>query len=109
MGFLFNTDLNNQKVFYDETVTLNIGSPTFSASFTVDHNLGYLPAARVWYEPIAGKWYPLSTRQYNDGADFTFLGPIGEFFITTSQLTVNIRNTGSDPTVQVRIRIYLDD
>lgn len=107
--FLLNTDYNNQKILANGFVTLNIGSPNFGDTFTLAHNLGYIPAARVWYEPKPGQWMPLSVRQYTQGTPFDYYEITGQFYLTTTDLVVNIRNAGIASTVRVWLRVYLDD
>lgn len=108
--FLLSTDLNNRKILYDNTVPVFVGSPVFSGSFTYDHDLGYIPSFSVWYEPIPGRWYPLSTRLYNDASSGFYVEIVGEARVNTSQIVVDLRNLGiSYSNCNVRLRVYLDD
>lgn len=107
--FLLNTDLNNQKILLNTQQTLDVGSPGYEGTYSYDHNLGYIPSARVWYEPVSGRWYPITIRQYNDSVSFGFLELLGDYSITTTSITVRVRNLGVGSSCNVWVRLYLDD
>lgn len=53
-NFMFNTDYNYPKIVKSGVVTLNSGSST-----TINHNLGYVPQAKVWGADQNGRITPL--------------------------------------------------
>lgn len=90
----------------------NIGSDTVSSSgnYIVSHNLGYIPTARVWYDPGLGKRFPVSVETYVD--DTTINSEVNDVHVrirlTTTQLIIEITNpVGANVTYWWRI--YYDN
>lgn len=109
-NFLINSDFNNQKILIDEVIV----AAAWEDTLVIDHGLGYIPVAKVWYEAVPGQWFPSSTRQYTDGFSGGGSGVYVEkqcvFMLSTTQCIVEVRDLGSSglPT-NVHVRIYLDD
>lgn len=109
-NFLINSDFNNQKILIDEVIVAAAGGDTLA----INHDLGYIPVAKVWYEAVPGQWFPSSTRQYMDGfsggGSGVFVAKQCVFMLSTTQCIIEVRDLGSSglPT-NVHVRIYLDD
>lgn len=99
----FNTSKNYLKRY---SLTTNSHSMGGSASGTVTHSLGYLPAVRVFYEfgSVMFESYgnSFSPPPAADGCYVTH-------GITTSTVTYFIGNTGAAKTVKVHVLVYVDD
>lgn len=110
-NFLLNTDLNNRKIILNTRETLDIGSPNYEDTFSYDHNLGRILATKVWYEPVAGRWYPLGIRLYDDSSAGGYLDVVGSYSLTLNTLTVTLRNVdiSSPRTCDIIVRLYLDE
>lgn len=108
-NFLINTDYNNQKILLNTSQTLNVGSPSFVGTYNYNHQLGYIPVVRVWYEPLPGQWYPLTTRQMQNASPLSYLELTGTFWVDTTSLEVEIRNFGVAATCNIWVRVYFDD
>jgi hypothetical protein len=113
---LLSTRFNILKIYDNGSTVVNVASivPPFDPPvdyLLTTHNLGYVPRARVWYEPVAGQIWPMSDKQYDnsDGGPGTSLTTLGSFYLTTTGLYVRIRfnNTGGNFTFYWRV--YLDE
>lgn len=97
------------------------GSQNVSVPFAVDttttipHNLGYVPTAKVWYEPYinsspvaSNQVWPLSGYQYTDFST-KILNTIGYAYLDSTNLYVVLFD-GSGSTVSIPLywRIYYD-
>lgn len=110
--FQLSTRYNIQKIFKDDTVTISVtGTPTATEYTLFTHALGYIPTARVFYEPVSGQLWPLSREQYDNsgGGSGTTLTVTGEAILTTAALKVRLVNGGSTRDVTFHYRIYLDE
>ena len=106
--FLINTDYNNQKIMLNTSYAVDTSSGT--GLYVFSHDLGYIPVVRVWYEPTAGQWRPLSTRQMPNSSPFSYLALTGTYSITTSTLEVEIRDSDNiTPSCNIWVRVYYDD
>lgn len=106
-NFILNTDVNYQKIVGDYSST--IATSDASATYTVTHNLGYIPSARAWYQPIADRWYVLTNNQLSNGFS-DFLNSAGYLELTTTTATINLTNySGGAISVPVKLRLYLDE
>ena len=117
-NILFSTRFNFLKILEDYSSSTTITVPTIIPPFDapaeyllVTHSLGYAPRARVWYEPISGQLWPMSTEQYSntDGGPGTPLNVTGDFYLTTSGLYVRVVNVGSPADVKFYWRLYADE
>jgi hypothetical protein len=112
---------NTMKEALNDSITLSIGDTfnddTFSydvvTKLLVSHNLGYIPRARVWYEPISGQLWPMTgLEQFQNfgGGVGTELDIVGTPHLTTTGLYVNVKNdSGSAMSVTFHYRIYYDE
>lgn len=108
--FLLSTDQNIQKEYINQMYTVSVPGTFSYVDTVIAHDLGYVPAARVWYEPIAGRWYPLTLTQLQDGTSGDFLNFTGTFSLSTTAITVSLANfSGSTADVNIWVRVYLDD
>ena len=109
----FASNFNYQKIAFEGSATQSIpnNSPNFE-TITIDHNLGYIPSAKVWYDPALGRRMPLSLQQYQDdgfAVNYTNL-TTGRAYLTTTQLVIQFTNaSGSSKNVTYWYRIYYDD
>jgi hypothetical protein len=115
-NYLFNTDYNYQKVYLDGSTTVSVpdsgGPPPVPTTYTVVHGLGYIPTARVFYEPVSGQIWPASKWQYPNtgGGSGAPLDTTVSCYLTTTSLVFSIINTsGSTKNVPVYWRIYVDE
>lgn len=52
----------------------------YYSTYTVTHNLGYLPLVRAWYDPDnSGSRFPLNGQQYADVSNFYSVPGLGNF------------------------------
>lgn len=110
MGFLLSTDFNLQKEYINTPFSMAVPGDFSYHTQEVPHNLGYIPSARVWYEPRAGEWYPLTLMQLSDSSSGSFVPSAGYYTLSTTSLYVSIANfTGSSSSVNVIARVYLDN
>lgn len=116
----FASPFNYQKIATQGTADVSI-SAFGTTTFTIPHELGYVPTARVWFEPVAsngstdaptGEVWPLTSYEYGD-----ILNPVVTFFLETGGYayldTVNLYivlsdNSGSATSIPVYYRIYYD-
>jgi hypothetical protein len=113
-GFIFTTKHNLPKIYLDaaQTVSAPSSPATPTTVLTVNHDLGYVPTARVWYEPVSGQIWPLSPNQYDnsDGGPGTTLTLYGRFYVTSTTLVVEMFNSSGGPlNVPIHTRIYCDE
>lgn len=108
----FAHNFNYQKVAINTSATVSVtnNTPNFD-SFTIDHNLGYIPSCRVWYDPALGRRFPISLEQYTD--DISFNSEVNQVdvkaYLTTTQLVIQLINaSGSTKYVTYWARIYYD-
>lgn len=112
---IFSTRYNFLKIYLNDTVDVAIASitPPFDSPISyllTTHSLGYVPRAKVWYEPVSGQVWPMSDKQYSSagGGSGTSLGTIGDYYLTSSGLYVRITNSSAS-TVTFYYRIYADE
>ena len=107
--FLLNTDQNIQKQFINTQVAVSVPGSYSYVDHEITHNFGYIPSARVWYEPIDGQWYPLALTQLQQGTSDS-LKFVGTFTLSTTKLTVSLVNfSGTTKSINILARIYYDD
>lgn len=111
-GTLFSSSFNYQKIFDNDSSTVNVPGLSGTAQETISHNLGYIPTARVFYEPEPGNLWPLNGQQYlnsGGGPDET-VNVTAEAYVTTTQLVIDFENVGSSSqNVTYYWRIYYDE
>lgn len=97
------------------------GSREVSMAFTVNtlvtipHNLGYVPTARVWYEPFinspavaSGQVWPITGFQYGDLGTIS-LNTIANAYLDSTNLYVQLLDTsGGTRSIPLYWRIYYD-
>lgn len=107
--FLLNLDRNYQKIYLTTPTAYQTIASGGSASYTIDHNLGYVPTALAYAERQNGKIQELSYQM--SLITGSYLGNLQAYaYLTTTQLVVNVaNNNGSDMTIRIHPRIYLDD
>ena len=109
-NYLLNTDQNIQKQYINIVQSFIIPSDFIYHTFTVDHNLGYIPSVRAWYSPVSGRWYPLAMTQLADGTGNDFLQCTGTYALSKQSALIELINfTDSPISVPILVRIYLDD
>lgn len=99
------------KIYENSSNTFSVPNGASSVLLTT-HSLGYIPRAKVWFEPIAGQLWPLVRYQYSnsDGGPGTTLQITGSLRITSSAIYAEISNaTGSTADVPIYWRVYLDE
>lgn len=108
--FKISTDFNYQKTAINEQDTVFVPAAS-NASATYDHNLGYIPSARVWFDPNAnGIWYPLTYQQFSDSVTGDVFETGGSYYLTTTQLVVNLFDSfGGGKDIPIAVRVYYDD
>ena len=108
--FLVSTDQNIQKQYINIPLTVSIPGDYLYHDYPVDHNLGYIPSAHVWYSPVNGRWYPLSYVQMINQGSGDDLTELGAYTLSPTQLTVSLVTfSGSTKNVPIIVRIYLDN
>lgn len=108
---LYSTRFNTLKIIAQDTTSVTIAGSATSTIPLHTHGLGYVPRARVWYQPVSGQIWPLSPNQFLKlgGGTGTVLNVIGHSILTASTLSVRLTNqTGTSKTVTVYWRIYID-
>lgn len=114
---LWSTSQNLQKIYLNSSQTVSVpvsgGPPVIPTDvLTVTHGLGYVPTARVFYEPVSGELWPISPNQYSnaDGGPGTTLDVFGRFYLTTTTLIVSLANLGATAVdIPIYYRIYADE
>ena len=110
----FDTDFNYPKIAFSGSQTDAI--PTYLGSLTditIDHNLGYIPFVRVWFDPDVGRRFIAGNSLYQDiDGDLTDWSngvATGNIYLTTTQLVIGYANlSGSTKDVTTYYRIYYD-
>lgn len=106
---LLSTDQNIQKQYINIPAVLSVPGDFSYHDFLIPHNLGSIPSARAWFEPVANHWYPIALVQMQDGATGDFLEVTGVMSLSTTDLILSMLNfTGSTIDVNVIARIYID-
>lgn len=109
----FDSDFNYQKIAFSGSRTDTI--PTFAGVETeiaIDHNLGYIPAAKAWFDPDMNRRFIAGNMLYQDvdgdSTDWTN-GVTGYIYLTTTQLIIGYANlSASSKDVTTYYRIYYD-
>lgn len=111
---LFSSLFNYQKeaVRGDTVFTITAGVNT---TFTLAHGLGYVPTAKVWYEPrinnpevASNQIWPLAGYQYGDLASIS-LNTLGYYYLDTANLYIVLFNSGiGTKSVRTYWRVYYD-
>lgn len=106
---ILSTRYNFLKIYLNGQVSIAISATTPTDYLVATHSLGYIPRARVWYEPVAGQVWPMASEQYaaTTGGTGTTLPIIGDFYLTSSGLYVHIQ-LATAATILVYYRIYAD-
>ena len=110
----FSTDYNYQKIALNGTqnvsLTFNIEKIT-----TIPHNLGYVPTARVWYEPTinypyiaSNQIYPLTGFQYLNTDGTIGLYTVGRAYLDATNLYVALIDVSGNKVIPIYYRIYYD-
>lgn len=110
-GLLFSTKYSLPKIYLDDEITISVPNGS-SDQPIVTHDLGFVPNARIWYEPVSGELWPLSPIQYSnfDGGPGTILYVTGRAYVTTTELRVELNNgSGSASDVKFHYRVYADE
>lgn len=118
---IFSTRYNFLKIFVNDNTTILVADSFNPITFEDDvatyllyaHNLGYIPRARVSYEPVNGQLWPMTgTEQFSNsnGGSGTELEVFGTYHLTTTGLYVDMLNvSGSAKNIPFYYRIYLDE
>lgn len=117
---LFSSGLNYQKIAAQGTTIASVPFTT-PTTITIAHDLGYVPTAKVWYEPYvyqSGSYqasdqiWPLAGFQFGDivEASPTFdLATIGYTYLDETNLYVVLTDaSGSTVDIPIHYRIYYD-
>lgn len=118
----FYSELNYQKIAIEGSNTYSIPFNT-DTLITIPHNLGYIPTAKVWFEPIininnsgaavaSGQIWPITGFQYGDfiNTPYTYnLCTVAYAYLDANNLYI-IVNDSSGGTVNIPLywRIYYD-
>lgn len=110
----FDSRVNYQKIYLQDTVALSVADPNSTAAATITHPLGYIPNVRVWFtngggnistavtDAAGSNLYPLTSDYTHYACHYT---------VTSSALTITlVRGTTSGTTINSTIyyRIYFD-
>ena len=90
---VFDSRSNFQKIFKQDVLTFSAGTFGSPQNITVDHNFGFTPNAKVWFEPFAGEVWPLNS----GGNSNLFL-----FHASQDECELRISNTN----IEVRYRRF---
>lgn len=109
--FKLTTRYNIQKKYVDFTTTVNVSGATLTEYTLYTHGLGYIPTARVFYEPVSGQLWPVTREQYatSGGGSGTQLNVTGDIVITSTQIIARLVNAGAAADVTFTGRIYVDE
>lgn len=116
---LFSTSFNLLKIAANDSATLSIPDTFNPSTFKYDintqllftHNLGYIPRARVFYEPAGGQVWPIALDQFDNsnGGPGTTLPVFGTYHLTTTGLYVDVKNvSGITAAVKFYYRVYYE-
>lgn len=108
---IFSTRYNFFKIFINDSGSIVVPATIFSSPTTIllaTHPLGYIPRARVWYEPYPGQVWPMNHYQYQDDTLGKTLTTTGDYILTDSTLSVRIF-TSPGGTFKFYWRIYADE
>ncbi len=115
-NILFSSRFNLLKIYDSDTTDVSVATilPPFDPSLDyilATHGLGYVPRARVWYEPVAGEIWPMTDKQFSnsDGGPGTTLSLLGSYYLTSSGLYVRIRYNSTAGSKRFYWRIYADE
>lgn len=108
----FSSTLNYQKIAKEGSQIVSVPFTT-DTTITITHNLGYVPTAKVWYEPYfnnesSGEIWPLTGFQYGDLIT-DLLNTIGHAYLDETNLYIVLYDTsGTTVNIPVYWRIYYD-
>lgn len=109
---LFASSYNYQKIAIDGNQSVSVPFTT-DTTITIPHDLGYVPTAKVWYEPYfdnapSGEIWPLSGFQHGD-LIIDSLNTIGHAYLDETNLYVVLYDTsGSTVSIPLYWRIYYE-
>ena len=110
----FDTTVNYQKIFDQDSYPATINSPNFESVNTIFHLLGYVPNVRVWFTNAAGE---ISTAVHtgfgdalNAGGITTYLDFACNYEVYSNRLVIRFVRGVTSGTVSTTIyyRIYWD-
>lgn len=123
MSTYFDSRKNYLKVFMkdgptiDRPATLDGTFNEYYTTYTVDHDLGYRPLVRAWYDPDgSGMKFPMNGQKFFAASEFYFQQDVEFMFyvddITTTSVTFRAARESGDGaltgTFQFWYKIYLD-
>lgn len=111
----FSTGFNYPKILLNDSTTDAVAGTGSVVTVTIDHNLGYIPSFRLWFDPDNNRRFPIGDALFDD-----FAVPIhvtnqvsaqGNVYATTTQIIIGYTNTFGEPTKDVTTyyRIYYDE
>lgn len=106
----FSSDFNYQKIAIDSSGTTSVTN-TNAFNVTLNHNLGYKPSVRVWFDPAQSRRYMASQQDYLDIVTFQSVTAFCwcSYYVTNSQLVITFRNqSGATRVFNYWYRIYYD-
>ena len=65
---LFSTEFNYPKILLNDSTTNAVAGTGFVVTVTIDHNLGYIPSFRLWFDPDNGRRFPMGDATFSDFA-----------------------------------------
>lgn len=108
----FSSTFNYQKIASEGRQIVQVPFTT-DTLVTIPHNLGYVPTAKVWYEPYfnseaSQEIWPLTGFQYGDLIN-TLLNTIGHAYLDETNLYIVLYDTtGITVGIPIYWRIYYD-
>jgi len=110
-NLLFSTDFNYQKIALKGTATASVPSGIGETEVTINHNLGYKPSVRVWFDPQQGRRWMAGQDDFLDITTFVSQTAFCwcSYYVTNNTMVMRFRNqSGSTRTFTYYYRIYYD-
>lgn len=106
--FQFDSRANYQKIYEQGTTTYSPGTFGSTGVVTITHSLGYIPNAKVFFEPISGEVWPLVAGGASNPFTYSFTQDEGYMQIYSNRVDVTVLRF-SNATRNIWYRIYLDE
>lgn len=105
---MFDSRVNIQKIYDQDVLTFSAGTFGSPQNIPVEHDFGYTPNSKVWFEPFAGEVWPLNSGGTSN--PFLFDSAQDECELRISDTDIEVRyKRFSNATRRAWYKIYYDE